>query len=82
MSHNNTFKEDICKEYSKDEMFGKILPKVDRHPMFSMKNRVIWAWNRGGEDVVCVPSTKLQDMTLRTRIVDQAHQVVGYFGPQ
>jgi hypothetical protein len=82
MSHNDTFEEDICKGYPDDKVFGKILPKVDRHPMFSMKNGVIWARNRGGEDVVCIPSTKSQDMTLRTRIIDQAHQVVGHFGPQ
>jgi Integrase zinc binding domain len=82
MSHNNTFEKDIHKGYSNDEMFRKILPKVDRHPMFSMKNRVIWAQNRGGEDVVCVPSTKSQDTTLRMRIIDKVYQVVGHFGPQ
>jgi Integrase zinc binding domain len=82
MSHDDTFEEDICKGYSDDKMFRKILPKVDRHPMLSMKNRVIWARNRGGEDIVCIPSTKSQDMTLRMRIVDQVHQVVGHFGPQ
>jgi Integrase zinc binding domain len=63
-------------------VFGKILLRVDRHPTFSLKNRLIWGQNRGGEDIVCVPCTKSQDMTLRTRIVDQAHQVVGHFGPQ
>jgi hypothetical protein len=82
MSHDDTFEEDIHKGYPDDRVFRKILPKVDRHPMFSMKNRVIWAWNRGGEDIVCIPSTKLQDTTLRMRIIDQAHQVVGHFGPQ
>jgi hypothetical protein len=82
MSHDDTFKEDIHKGYPDDKVFRKILPKVDRHLMFSMKNRMIWAQNRGGEDAVCVPSTRSQDMTLRTRIIDQAHQVVGHFGPQ
>jgi hypothetical protein len=82
MSHDDTFKEDIHKGYPNDRVFRKILPQVDRHLMFSMKNRVIWAQNRGEEDIVCVPSNKSQDTTLRMRIVVQAHQVVGHLGPQ
>jgi len=57
-----SIKEAIYKEYPNDKVFGKVLLRVDRHPMFSLKNRLICAQTRGGEeDVVCVPSTKSQD---------------------
>jgi len=51
------------------------------HPSFKMKNKIIYTKNRG-EDIVCIPSTILAETTLRTRILDQAHQVVGHYGPQ
>jgi hypothetical protein len=82
MSHDDTFEEDIQKGYPEDKLFQKVLTKVKMHSMFSLRNGLIWAQNRGGEDVVCVPSTKSEDTTLRARIVDQAHQVVGHYGPQ
>ena len=31
MSHNDTFEGDICRGYPDDKVFGKILPKMDRH---------------------------------------------------
>jgi len=55
---------------------------VGTHPSFEMKNKIIYTKNRGGEDIVCIPSTMSAEMTLRTRILDQAHQVVGHYGPQ
>ena len=33
-----------------------------------------------GEEVMGIPSTKYMDTTLRARIIEQAHQVVGHFG--
>jgi hypothetical protein len=82
MSHDDTFEEDIQKGYPKDKLFQKVLTQVEMHSTFSLQNRLIWAQNRGGEDIVCVPSAKSEDTTLRARIIDQAHQVVGHYGPQ
>jgi len=55
---------------------------METHPSFKMKNKIIYMKNRGGEDIVCVPSTMSAETTLRTRILDQAHQVVGHYKPQ
>ena len=50
--------------------------------MFRERNGFIWAKNKGGEDVVCIPNMNSNETTLHSRILEQAHQVVGYFGPQ
>jgi len=44
---------------------------------------VMWPWLMlGEEDVVCVLSAISTDMTLRMRILEQAHQMVGHYGMQ
>ena len=45
----------------------------------SRKDGIIWTQNRGGEDVACVPSASSVDTMLKTRILEQAHQVVGHY---
>src|ERR1700723_2421060 len=55
---------------------------MGNNPSFKEWDGFIWTQNRGGEDVVCVPSTESTDTTLRTRILEQAHQVVGHYGPE
>jgi len=65
-----------------DLLFRKVIEKMGVHPSFEKRNGIIWMKNRGGEDVVCIPSTMLAGTTLRTRVLDQAHQVVGYYSPQ
>jgi len=76
------FKEDIRKGYMMDPFFRKVIEKMRTHPSFEIKEGIIWMKNRGGEDIVCIPSTILADTTLKTKILDQAHQVVGHYGPQ
>jgi len=65
-----------------DSFFRKVIKKMGAHPSFKKKNEIIYTKNRGGEDIVCILSTMLAEMTLRTRTLDQAHQVVGHYGPQ
>jgi len=78
----DTFEEDKVKGYTTDPFFKKVIKKMGACPSFKTENKIIYTKNRGGEDVVCVPSTMLTDMTLRTKILDQAHQVVGHYSPQ
>ena len=59
-----------------------MIEKMGMHPSFKTKNKIIYTKNRGGENVVCVPLAMLAETTLKTRILDQAHQVVGHYGPQ
>jgi len=64
-----------------DPFFRKAIEKIGAPPSFKMKNEIIYTKNREGEDVVCIPSTMLAEMTLKT-ILDQDHQVVRHYGPQ
>ena len=82
LSHMDTFEEDIRNGYQGDPLFQKILEKVELHEKFSLKDRFLWTRNRGGEDVVCVPSGPSMNTTLQARIVEQGHSIVGHFGPQ
>lgn len=82
MSHRDSFKEDICKRYIMDPWFQKMKGKLESQTMFTECNRFIWAQNRGGDNIVCIPSVLSGDAMLRTRILDQAHQVVGHYGLQ
>jgi hypothetical protein len=82
MSNDDTFEEDIKQGYEADDFFGKAVEKSKVHSLFRVHEGFIWTRNRGGEEVVCIPAAKSLDTTLHARIVEQAHQVVGHFGPQ
>ena len=82
MSHNDTFEEDICKGYPNDPFFQKVSEKIGMHISFSRKDGIMWTQNRRGEDVACIPSANSVDTTLKTRILEQAHQVVGHYGAE
>jgi Integrase zinc binding domain len=42
----------------------------------------IWTKNQGEEDIVCILKVESGDTTPYTRILEQAHQVVGHYRPQ
>ena len=79
---SDTFEEDITKGYIMDPCFRKVIAKMGTHSSFKTKNKIIYTKNRGGENVVCVPSAMLAETTLKTRVLDQVHQVVGHYSPQ
>jgi hypothetical protein len=82
MANDKTFEEDILKGYEEDVFFGRITKKNKENPLFRIHNGLVWTQNRGGEEVLCIPSAKSLKTTIRVRIVEQAHQVVGHFGSQ
>jgi hypothetical protein len=82
MANDKTFEEDILKGYEEDVFFGRITKKNEENPLFRIHNGLVWTQNRGGEEVLCIPSAKSLETTIRARIVEQAHQVVGHFGSQ
>ena len=81
MSHMDTFEEDIWKGYATDLFFQLVTEKVGMNPSFGNRKGIIWTQNRGGEDIVCISSTNSMNTMLRMRIIEQAHQVVGHYGP-
>jgi len=82
VSQTDTFEEDIIKGYIMDPFFRKVIEKMGTHPSFKVKNKIIYTKNRGSKDIVCIPSAMSAETTLKTRILDQAHHVVGHYGPQ
>jgi hypothetical protein len=82
LSMQDTFLTDIKKGYSKDKLFSKILRFPKEHPAFTIREGLIWTRNRGGEEVLCVPTGLTRNQSLQGLITDQAHTIVGHFGPQ
>jgi hypothetical protein len=82
MANDDTFEEDIQKGYSEDMFFKKVLEDGEGNPLFRVHKGTMWMQNRGGEEVMCIPSVRSLDMTIHVRIIEQAHQVVGHFGTQ
>ena len=81
MSEWDPLNDDIWRGYIVNHVFKKILEKPRDHPGFKIQDDFIWMKNRGGEEVLCVPSTNFMDMTLHGHIIEQAHMIIGHFGP-
>jgi len=82
LTANDSFITDIKSGYDHDSLFAKVLKQPDQHAAFTVRDQLIWSRNRGGEQVLCVPSTKMGRQSLHGVIIDQAHTIVGHFGPQ
>ena len=81
MSELDPLNDDIRRGYQNDKVFKLVLEKPEDHPSFCIQNGYIWKKNRGGEDVLCVPTSPSKGTTLHGRIIEQAHTIVGHFGP-
>jgi hypothetical protein len=65
-----------------DPWFRSLKDRMEIHPTFVERDGFIWTKNQGEEDVVCILKAESGDTMLYTRILKQAHQVVGHYGPQ
>lgn len=74
--------DSIRSEYDTDPLFSKILKRPDDFTAFKIEHKLIWVKNRGGERVLCVPQGKFGEKSIRGTVLEQAHEVVGHFGPQ
>ena len=81
MSERDPLNDDILKGYAKDKLFGKVLEKPEDHPGFQIQDKFVWMKNRGRVDVLCIPVATSKGTTLHGRIIEQAHSIVGHFGP-
>ena len=81
LSEQDPLDEDIRGGYEKVKMFSKVIETPDNHPDFKVKDGMIWMKNKGGDMVICVPSAPSKDSTLHGCIINQAHSIVGHFGP-
>jgi hypothetical protein len=80
LSEHDLLDEDILAGYSQDKLFCKILKNSEDHLEFEVRDGMVWMKNKGGGDVLCIPSALSKDMTLHGRIIDQAHSIVSHFG--
>jgi len=82
LTANNLFLTDIRSGYEHDSLFAKVMKQPDQHTVFTICDQLIWSRNRGREQVLCMPLTKMGHQSLHGVIIDQAHTIVGHFGPQ
>jgi hypothetical protein len=81
-----TVEDELCDAikagYQNDPFIGKIVKDPGAFSMFSIKEDMIYTRNRGGEEVVCVPNSRLGEYSICRRLIEQAHKSLGHFGPQ
>jgi len=82
LTANDSFLADIRSGYEHNLLFAKVLKQPDQHAAFTIRDQLIWSHNRGREQVLCVPLTKMGCQSLHGIIIDQAHTIVSHFGPQ
>jgi len=82
LTTNDSFLADIRSGYEHNLLFAKVLKQPDQYAAFTVRDQLIWSRNRGGEQVLCVPSTKMGCQSLHGVIIDQVHTIVGHFVPQ
>ncbi|KAG6893602.1 hypothetical protein C0992_009344, partial [Termitomyces sp. T32_za158] len=68
--------ECIRRGYSQDKFYVEILDKPTEHPRFVIEQKLVYMMSPARAKVVCI----LQDRSLITTILDQAHRIVGHFG--
>ena len=82
MSNEDPLDSDILAGYETDKMFSKILTKPGDHLDFTVWDKYVWRHNKGGKEVLCIPVAPLKSTSLHGCIIEQAHLIVGHFGPQ
>ena len=73
---------DIQLGYQKDSMLSKIIDHPKHHPDFTVRDGYVWHLNKGGEEVLCIPTDVKGGPQIHGHIIERAHVVVGHFGPQ
>ena len=68
--------------YCHDRLFLKIVTEISRHSAFSLRDGLLYTTNRGGHEVLCIPRVVNKDYSLTAIVIDQAHTILGHFGPQ
>ena len=80
--NNEELQTAVALGYAEDPLFSKVSQRLAEFPAFEKEGNFLWGKNRGGESVLCVPNAKLGTKTVRGAILEQAHEIVGHFGPQ
>src|SRR6202040_509779 len=76
------FIEKVKTGYRHDRLFSKLVTEISRHSAFSLRDGLLYTTNRGGHEVLCIPRVVNKDYSLTAIVIDQAHTILGHFGPQ
>ncbi|KAG6834726.1 hypothetical protein H0H93_007798, partial [Arthromyces matolae] len=67
----DAFRGRVIDHYPNDKMYVEILEHINDHPLFEIREQLIWTHNLKGDAVMCVPRNR----ELITEILIQAHEV-------
>ncbi|KZV58897.1 hypothetical protein PENSPDRAFT_551694, partial [Peniophora sp. CONT] len=68
--------------YKRDPLFSKVSARSDEFKEFSIQEDILYTKNRAQKSVICVPRPVKGKRTLTTRILEQAHTLIGHLGSQ
>ena len=67
--------------YHTDTICAKIIAQPDVHPMFGIREGLIWTKNQLKHDVICIPWDAFQrGRRLIEMIINHAHKTIGHYG--
>ena len=72
----------ITAGYKADPVLSKVWDNPEHHAAFRLRDNLMYTNNRGREEVLCVPHTKVKGDTVIALIIAQAHQMLGHLGAQ
>ena len=70
----------ICKGYSEDKLFSKILMDVKAYAAFRVVNGLVFTKTPLGKEVLCIPRALHDKRSIPEIVIEQAHTVLGHFG--
>ena len=76
------FLDKVRNGYKDDPLFSKIMEEKERYATFSVRDGFVYVTNTGKQEVLCIPRKVTKDYSLTATIIDQAHTILGHFGPQ
>ena len=76
------FQEAITAGYKTDLVLSKVWSSPEHHAAFQLRDNLLYTNNHGGEEVLCIPHTKVKDDMIVTKIITQAHQTLGHLRAQ
>ena len=82
LQDNEGLQKAITTGYKTDPVLLKVWSSPEHHATFWLKDNLLYTNNHGGEEVLCVPQTKVKGDMIDTKVIAQAHQMLGHLGAQ
>jgi len=82
MGNTEEFLENVCKGYSKDNLFSKILDQPSHFPQFHQHKNLLYFYREEFLPVLCIPRSLHKNRRLTEMILTQAHETLGHAGTE